>query len=74
MANPSRTEIPLSVQVAMASVIVLFHNRFHHQYQLIQEKGKEIAAHSAQGRKTPNIVLNVRYALHTFALNIQNPM
>ena len=52
----------------------LYHDRFHYRYQEIQEEEKEIVVHSVQKRKTQNIVLNVCYALHSFALNIQNPM
>ena len=50
----------------------LYHNWLYQTYQAIREKGKEIAVHSAQGRKTPNIVQSVHLALPTFVLNIQN--
>ena len=73
-ANPPRAGIPLSVQAAMASVTGPLPDKFHNRYQQIQEKEKEIVVPSVQGRKTQNIVLNVRYALHSFALNIQNSL
>ena len=73
-ANPPRTGIPLSVQAAMASVIGLLPQQVPPPIPANSGKRKEIAVYSARGRKTPNIVLNVCYALHTFALSIQNPM
>ena len=73
-ANPPRTGILLSVQAAMASVIGPLPQQVSPPIPANSGKGKKIAGHSAQDRKTPNIVLNVRYALHTFALSMQNPM
>ena len=73
-AKPLRTGIPTLVQAAMTAVIGSCHDRFKLKTPPLQEQGKEIGVHYAQGRKILNTVLSVHYALHSFALNIQNPM